>query len=178
MRYFRKVIGEQLYLSPVNTDDAEIYIKWMNDKAVASGFGQYSWVVSSKNEMKWLYEPGSDTQRYAIVLLDGDVMIGCISLQNIDHRSRNAFIGIFIGEEEHRSKGYGAEAIRLILDYGFNTMNLHNVMLSVDADNKAGISCYKKVGFRECGRRREWIFKDGEYVDKIYMDMLESEFGK
>ena len=57
-------------------------------------------------------------------------MIGCISLQNIDHRNRNAFIGIFIGEEENRSKGYGAEAICLILDYGFKTMNLHNIMLS------------------------------------------------
>jgi len=50
--------------------------------------------------------------------------------------------------------------------------------LSVDADNQAGISCYKKVGFRECGRRREWIFKDGKYIDKIYMDILESEFRK
>lgn len=178
MRYFRKIIGQRLYLSPVNPDDAETYLKWMNDKAVAGNFGQYHWIVSSKNEMKWLFEPASDTHRYAMVLLNADVMIGCISLQNIDHRSRNAFMGIFIGEEEHRSKGYGAEAIRLILEYGFQTMNLHNIMLSVDADNHAGISCYKKVGFRECGRRREWIFKDGKYIDKIYMDILESEFRK
>ena len=56
-------------------------------------------------------------------------------------------------------------------------MNLHNIMLSVDADNKAGITCYKKVGFQESGRRREWIFKDGKYIDKIYMDILEREFG-
>ena len=119
MRYFRKIIGERLYLSPVNTGDAEKYIKWMNDKAVASNFGQYSCMVSSINELKWLFEPGSDVHRYAMALLEGDVMIGCISLQNIDHRSRNAFLGIFIGEDEHRSKGYGAEAIRLILDYGF-----------------------------------------------------------
>lgn len=177
MRYFRKIIGERLYLSPVNSDDAENYIKWMNDKAVACNFGQYSWVVSSKSELKWLYEPGSDVHRYAMVLLDGDVMIGTISLQNIDHLNRNAFLGIFIGEEEHRSKGYGAEAIRLILDYGFKTMNLNNIMLSVDADNSAGITCYKKVGFREAGRRREWKFKDGKYIDRIYMDILAREFG-
>ena len=177
MRYFRKIIGERLYLSPVNTDDAETYIKWMNDKAVAIYFGSYSSIVSSKNELKWLLEPGSDMQRYAMVLLDGDIMIGCISLQNIDHRNRNAFLGIFIGEEERRSKGYGAEAIRLILDYGFKTLNLHNILLSVHADNPAGIACFKKAGFRESGRRREWIFKNGKYIDVIYMGMLEREFG-
>jgi RimJ/RimL family protein N-acetyltransferase len=171
------MIGERLYLSPVNTEDAETYIKSMNDKAL-DGFSPYYSVISSKNDLKWLFEPNSDIQRYAIVLLDEDIMIGCISLQNINHRNRNAFIGIFIGEEEHRSKGYGTEAIRLILDYGFKTMNLHNIMLSVFADNTAAITCYKKVGFRESRRRREYVFKDGKYIDKIFIDILENEFVK
>jgi RimJ/RimL family protein N-acetyltransferase len=178
MCYFRKIVGERLYLSPisVNDDDAENYIKWMNNKAVANNFGQYNRVVSSKSDMKWIYEPGNDMQRYAMVLLDGDVLIGSISIHNIDHLNRNAFIGIFIGEEEHRSKGYGAEAIRLLLEYGFKTLNLHNIMLTVHADNYAGIACYKKVGFREVGRLPEWVFKDGQYTDKIYMGILEREF--
>jgi len=178
MRYFRKIIGRRLYLSPLNADDAENYIKWMNDGDVAVNFGQYSSAVSSKNDLKWLYEPGDDVQRYAMVLLDGDVLIGAISLQNIDHLHRNAFLGIFIGDKEHRNKGYGAEAIRLVLDYGFKTLNLNNIMLSVHADNSAAIACYKKAGFREAGRRREWIFKDGKYFDKIYMDILAREFGR
>ena len=176
MPYFRKMVGERLYLSPVNTEDADTYIKWMNDKSVANNFDQYPRMVSSKSDMKWLFEPGNDMHRYAIVLLDSDVMIGSISLHNIDHLNRNAFIGIFIGEEEHRGKGNGTEAIRLILDYGFNTLNLHNIMLSVSADNRAGIACYKKAGFRETGRRREWKFKDGKYTDVIYMDILENEY--
>ena len=177
MRYYRKIIGERLYLSPVNAEDVETYIKWMNDEAVAVNYSQYSSVVSSKNELKWLYEPGSGIHRYAMVLNDGDVLIGSISLQNIDHLNRNAFLSIFIGEEEQRNKGYGAEAIRLILDYGFKTLNLHNIMLSVHAENYAGINCYKKVGFREAGRRREWVFKNGKYLDVIYMDILAREFG-
>ena len=175
MKYYKKIVGERMYLSPVSADDADIYIRWMNE-TVARNFGQYSLVVSSKNDLKWLYEPPSDMQRYAMVLLDGDVMIGSISIHNIDHLNRNAFIGIFIGEEEHRNKGYGAEAIQLILAYGFKTLNLHNVMLSVHEDNIEGIACYKKIGFREVGRRREWLFKNGKYIDIIYMDMLECEF--
>ena len=176
MRYYPKIIGERLYLSPTNAGDEEQYVKWMNDKAVAVNFSQYKVVVASKNELKWLFEPGNDVHRYAIVLADGDVMIGSISLHNIDHLNRNAFIGIFIGEEEHRGKGYGAEAIRLILGFGFNTLNLNNIMLSVDADNIAGIKCYKNVGFSEAGRRREWKFMEGKYVDVLFMDMLAREY--
>ena len=176
MRYFPKIMGDRVYLSPVNTDDAETYVRWMNDPAVAINFGQYPQVVSSTNELNWLFEPPNDIQRYAMILTDGDEMIGCISLQNIDHKNRNAFIGIFIGEAERRNKGYGAEAMRLLLGYAFRTMNLNAVMLSVHEDNIGGITCYKKVGFKEAGRRREWVYKDGQYVDVVYMDILAREF--
>ena len=178
MPYFRKIIGEHLSLSPVSADDGDTddYLKWMNDKSVATNFGQYNRAVSSKSDLKWLFEPPSDMQRYAILLLDGDELIGSISIHNIDHLNRNAFIGIFIGEEEQRSKGYGTEAIRLLLEYGFKTLNLHNIMLTVHADNYAGIACYKKVGFREVGRLPEWVFKDGQYTDKLYMGVLAQEF--
>ncbi len=177
MKYYKKILGDRIYLSPINTDEVDSYLKWMNDESVAVPFGQYHRIVSSKNDMKWLYEPNSDMHRYAIVLIKDDILIGNISLHNIDHLNRNAFIGIFIGEKEQRGKGYGAEAIRLILNYGFKTMNLHNIMLTVHADNYEGISCYKKVGFREVGRLHEWIFKDGKYVDKIYMEMMKRDFG-
>ena len=180
MRYFRKIVGDRLYLSPVsaNDDDAENYIKWMNDKDVAVNFGQYNRVVSSKSDLKWLYEPPGDMQRYAMVLLLDDVLIGSISIHNIDHLNRNSFIGIFIGDEKHRSKGYGAEAIRLLLEYGFKTLNLHNIMLTVNADNYAAVACYKKVGFREVGRLPEYVLRNGQYVDKLYMSILEREFNQ
>ncbi len=177
MGYYRKITGERLYLSPVSIDDADIYIRWMNE-TVARSFGQYPLVVASKSDLNWLFEPPVNMQRYAMVLLDGDVLIGSISIHNIDHLNRNAFLGIFIGEQEYRSKGYGAEAIRLILAYGFDTLNLHNIMLSVNADNAAGIACYKKVGFQEVGRWREWVFKDGKYIDRIYMGMLAHELSR
>lgn len=174
--YYKKFMGSRIYLSPVDSEEVESYLKWMNDEAVAVPFGVYSKVVSSRKDLKWIYEPNSDMQRYAIVLLDSDRLIGSISLHNIDHLHRNAFIGIFIGDEEQRGKGLGTEAIRLILKYGFKTLNLHNIMLTVHADNLAGIACYKKAGFKEVGRLPEWTFKDGKYVDKLYMSILEHEF--
>ncbi len=177
MHYFRKIVGERLYLSPFDADDVEIYTKWaqwMNDRTVADYYGGYHKLVSLASAKTTLDELRG--YRFAMVLLDGDLLIGHISLHDIDHINRNAFLGIFIGEEEHRNKGYGAEAIRLVLGYAFKTLNLHNIMLSVHADNDAAINCYKKVGFQEAARRREGIFKDGKYIDKMYMDILAREF--
>ena len=176
MAYFKKITGENLYLSPVDKKDSEIFIKWMNNDEVALNFGQYHQVVASENNLEWLFNPPQDIQRFSIVLNEMDMMIGCISIQNIDHLNRNAFIGIFIGEQVHRNKGYGGEAIKLMLNYGYNTLNLNNIMLSVNADNIAAITFYMKVGFHEVGRRHEWVFKNGQYIDKIYMDILAREF--
>ena len=176
MSYYKKMMGKNIYLAPIDPRETDSFIKWMNDRAVAEPFGEYGNTISSKDDLKWIYEPPAHMQRYAIVLTEDDELIGSISIHNIDHLNRNAFLGIFIGDEKHRGRGYGREAIGLVLEYGFKTLNLHNIMLSVHADNHAGIACYKKAGFREDGRLREWEYEDGRYVDKLYMSIMEHEF--
>ena len=175
MRYFKKIIGENLYLSPINKDDCEIYTKWLNDVKVSGNLGNYKQMISLMSEQKILEELAVG-QTYAIVLNDNDKLIGNIGFNEIDNITRKASVGLFIGEKENRGKGYGAEALRLILDYGFKTLNLHNVMLIVHSDNERAIACYKKVGFREFGRRREATYKAGRYIDVVYMDILDGEF--
>lgn len=157
MSYYRKIIGERLYLSPLSADDEEIcnkWAEWMNDRAVADYYGGFNNLVTAASAKKTLEELKG--YRFVMILLEGDALIGHISLHDIDHLNRNAFLGIFIGEEAYRNRGYGAEAIRMLLGYGFKTLNLHSIMLSVLADNYAGTACYKNAGFREAGRRREW----------------------
>ena len=114
-------------------------------------------------------------------------MIGTVSLENINYINRSAKLGIFIGEEKHRGKGIGKEAIQLILDYGFHYLNLNSIQLSVFAFNERAIACYKKCGFKEVGRLREAYYLNGKYYeyylngkyyDKILMDILKSEFNE
>lgn len=177
MPFFRKLAGERLYLSPFDPCDPEIctqWTAWMNDKDVADNYWGPHTLVSPARAKKTL--ESLEGHRFAIVLADGDECIGHISLHDIDHLSRCAFLGIFIGDAQHRGRGYGAEAIRLLLGHGFGTLNLGNISLTVHADNVSGIACYKNVGFREVGRRRECVFKDGQYIDKVYMDILAREF--
>lgn len=176
MRYFKKIAGERLYLSPINPDDAEAYTKWLNDYAVGGNLGNYTRLISLQNERPALERMAAEGQNYAIVLNDADTLVGNISLMELDHVSRTASVGLFIGEAEHRGKGYGGEALRLILNYGFGMLNLHNIMLMAHADNAQGLACYKKAGFREFGRRREAKYKNGRYIDVVYMELLADQF--
>ena len=179
MRYFEKLSGERLFLSPMNPGDAEFYTRWLNDPAVAVGLGMYPKMLSLPAEEKYLADLASrSSQDFAMVLRDdqGGRLIGNISLMDLNHIDRTATLGLFIGEEADRGKGYGAEAIRLLLGYGFHTLHLHNIQLHLNGDNAQALACYKKAGFKEFGRRRESKFHSGRCVDQIYMDILDSEF--
>ena len=176
MKYFKKIIGERLYLSPINKSDVETYTKWLNDYDVAAGLGMYRQMISLAAEEKILESLAAEGHNYAIVLQESDVLIGNIGFCNIKQHNRSAEVGLFVGDKENRGKGYGAEALRLILDYGFKTLNYHNVMLHVNSDHEMAIRCYRKVGFKEIGRRREAKFKDGKHIDDVMMDVLSTEF--
>ena len=102
--------------------------------------------------------------------------IGNTDLREIDHRNRSASFGLLIGEPDARGKGYGTEATRLILDYAFTALGLHNVLLTCYEFNLAGLRAYQKVGFKEIGRRRQCRWLNGRLWDEIYMDYLATEF--
>lgn len=85
-------------------------------------------------------------------------------------------VGLFIGDEENRNNGYGQDTLNLLLDYGFNYLNLKNIMLKVFSFNERAINCYKKVGFKEIGRRRQSYYLKGKFYDDVYMDILREEF--
>lgn len=175
MKYFEKIGGDRLYLSPVNVEDNEIYIKWMNDKSVSENIGNYSRMISLVTKEDWIKKETLG-YNFAIILRENNELIGNISLVDVHHVNQTATLIIFIGERENRNKGYGKEAIKLILDYGFNTLNLNNIMLKVYSFNRNAIRSYEKLGFRRIGSRRKAIYRDGKFYDKIYMDILKEEY--
>lgn len=179
MKYYKKLIGERIYLSPVNIEDAEKYVEWFCDFSMADGIGQSSKLVSVESEREWIQNSLKNNEYvFGIVDLKNDQLIGNCGIHDINAKDRTAIVGIFIGEEENRSNGYGTETLGLLLDYGFNYLNLNNIMLSVMSFNERAIGCYKKVGFKEIGRRRQCYFLNGKYYDEIYMDILKEEFKK
>lgn len=177
MKKFKKLIGERIYLSPRSLEDTELYTKWLNDMEVTDYTGRTSSVMTYDAEVKYLETRNLDMEpAFAIVTLEDDKLIGSISLENINTSNRTAVLGIFIGDENYRSNGYGTEAIRLLLDFAFNYMNLNSIKLDLVSCNERALKCYKKCGFKECGRWRKSKFVNGKYYDTIIMDILAEEF--
>ena len=178
MKYFKKLVGERIYLSPINAEDIEKFTQWLNDFGVTDYLGISGTLTTLQSEKKYLEESDNTVAGFAIVTLDKDEMIGTVSLNRINNTHRGATLGIFIGNKEYWNNAYGTEAIRLILDYGFNYMNLHSVRLSLLSFNERALKCYKKCGFKEAGRLRENRYINGKYHDTIYMDILAEEFNE
>ena len=176
MNYLKKLVGERIYLSPRRTEDLEKYTEWMNDFEVTDYIGRSHQIMTIEAEKKYLEENINEEAVFAIVDIEKNKLIGTIGLNKVNHFKRTATLGIFIGDKDYRNKGYGTEAIKLILDYGFNYLNLNNINLDLLEVNERAFACYKKCGFKEYGRRRKCRFVDGKYYDLIEMDILNEEF--
>ena len=178
MKYFKKLVGDRIYLSPRNSEDAEIFTEWLNDFETTDYLGRSGIITTLDAEKKYLEENNSPEASFVIVTIDDDKMIGTISLECINHTNRCATLGVFIGNKNYRGEGYGTEAIKLILEYGFKYLNLKNVKLNLMEFNERALKCYKKCGFKEYGRRRKCKFVNGKYYDSIEMDILAEEFNE
>ena len=103
--------------------------------------------------------------------------IGICGLHGIDWISRRATFGIAIYAKDRWSKGYGTEALMLILNYAFSSLNLLRVELDVYAHNTRAQKVYERCGFVHEGVRRKRIFKDNVRHDSIMMGILHEEWG-
>ncbi len=177
MKYYKKLVGEKVYLSPVSEEDIEQYMKWMSDFNVTDYIGRSSSIVTLPGEKEWIADATSGNKIvFSIVKLENDELIGNIELMHYKVSDGRATLGILIGSDDNRSKGYGTESINLLLDFAFNYMNLHSVELSVLDTNARAQRCYQKVGFKEVGRERQARYINGKYHDEIDMDILREEF--
>lgn len=177
MKYIKKLVGEKVYLSPINIEDAEKYVVWLNDFEVSDRLGRSNQILTVEQEKEWILENTKEPNyQLAIVLIEQDKLIGNIGFMGVDTINRRAELGIFIGEEQDRNKGYGTEAICLLLEYGFSYLNLSNIMLKAVSFNDRAIHTYEKVGFKEFGRRRKCCYTAGTYYDHVYMDIVKEEF--
>lgn len=179
MKYFKKIEGERVYLSPPNLDDIGIYVKWLSDRAVTDGLGdshRFMNLVNEKEYMESAMKKGD--WWFTIILNESDKLIGSIGLIDVNHVYGSAKVGVLIGEAENRGKGYGTEAMKLLVGYCFDVLNLHNIMLEVFEFNENAYKSYLKVGFKEMGRRRNAFYLNNKRHDVIYMDITREDWYK
>jgi len=172
------LIGDRIYLRPLDEEtDLDRCLGWINDPEVLTTLGRRH-PTGRAAEREWLQEQykSEEQMNLAIVLVDGDRHIGNCGFNEIDYVNRNAVFGILIGEKDAWGQGYGPEAARLILKYGFEELGLHRIGLDVYSHNPRAIRAYEKAGFVREGTLRESYYRNGVYHDTIVMSVLESEW--
>ena len=141
-------------LRAVTPEDAPLYCRWMKDAFVTENYGGAD--VDFTEEMaRGFFASRQGKPSFLILARPGDRPVGFCELTGLDETVRSATLGMFIGEAAVRGHGLGTAALGTLLEYGFGTLRLHSIWLSVWAGNVPALSLYRRAGFREAGRRRD-----------------------
>lgn len=172
------ITGEKVALGPWSRAILPVQLRWDND-FLFSTLGGDSVRPRTKESLEADYERVKDDRERAIFAIYERAAlrpIGLTNLRDIDHVHRTAEFGIGIGERDCWGKGYGTEATILVLDYVFNVLGLHNVLLDTTTFNERAVRAYTRAGFREIGRRRQAHRVGDNVYDVIFMDCVATEF--
>lgn len=174
------IFGERIRLRLMDKQDVPLFVPWLNDPDVRRGITVYL-PVSLSFEEAWFEEVSKGPPEQLPLMIevkegDGWTPIGNIAVFGLNTRARNAEIGILIGDKSYWNRGFGTEAMELILKHGFDTLNLHRMHLRVLKNNPGAIKAYEKAGFVHEGIQRQAEYNNGEYIDILMMSVLEDEW--
>ncbi|MHA1999424.1 MAG: GNAT family N-acetyltransferase [Promethearchaeota archaeon] len=174
--------GQYVRIRPLETADLDAIMavtnnyhtrKYLNRKFPVSRIQEEEWLESVKG-----LADKREEFIFAIERKDDLKFLGTCSIRDIDFMNRSCSMGIVIFEPANQDKGYGLDAILLLMDFCFNFLNMHRLELEAMEYNERAIHVYRKAGFKEVARKRESHFFAGQYHDILVMDILDGEFWK
>jgi len=146
--YFKKLVGKKCYLSPVDVADFQKYTEWLNDLEITRNLLASSWSVTELGEKEAL-ETLSKEHSYAIVDLKSNELIGICGLHDLSHLYRRCELGIFIGNRAFLGLGYGEDAVRELVKYAFEYLNMRNILLRVFEFNHGLFAATRKLASKK-----------------------------
>ncbi|WP_025685326.1 GNAT family N-acetyltransferase [Paenibacillus maysiensis] len=170
--------GDRIKLAAVREEDAETMFKWGEDAEYLRNVDTDLALPYTLKQMKSEGSPSSNEVYFRLRTLADDVLIGFVAIHGIEWNNRIGQLAVGIGNADYRGKGYGAEAVRLILRYAFYELNLNRVGLDVIEYNEQAIRTYEQAGFQYEGRVRSAVLRDGNSYDRIMMGILYSEWNE
>jgi RimJ/RimL family protein N-acetyltransferase len=172
------VPGAQVFLSHVRQSDVPLFARWFADLELTAYIGLLGVAFTPAQEQQW-YDGLADSKEkiFAIIVREGQHLIGSITLHNIDQHHGIAELGIAIGDKTAWGQGFGSQATRLMADYGLTFLGLHTIYLWHAAYNSRGHRAYLKAGFRESGRIHGGVLLDGQRYDRVLMEATRESLG-
>ncbi len=171
--------GEKVYLSPLTKNDiSEEYISWLNDKEVCKGNSHATFPNTYLKTLAYVesIENSKTEIVFSIRWKKNGIQIGNASLQNINWVNKSGEMAMIIGNKNYWNKGIGSDVLKLLIDYGFNTLNLNRISSGTPVTNNGGNKICEKNEMKKEGLLREALFKNGKYLDVVIYSILLKDF--
>lgn len=175
-----RLVGQRVMLREYRTDDLPWIRQWVNDPEIVRQLSDIFLYPhpeqSTEAFLDAMLDGSSDSKGFVIADPASEAYIGQVNLDSIDWKNRVGTVGIVIGSTEQMGLGYGTEAMKLLVRFAFQEMNLNRLELQVYDFNERAIRSYSNCGFVEEGRLRERQYKNGKYLDVVQMGILKSDW--
>ena len=168
------IAGEHVILRAFERDDAERCYRWMNDPNIVRTL-KSRYPIAFQNEIEWLdraMQPNANERHFAIERKDDRTHIGNASIHDIEWVSRTAAFGLFVGEPSAWNRGFGGDAIRTLVRFAFDEMNLRKLRISVFEYNDRAKHVLETQGFVQEGRLRREFYREGSYHDLLILSIF------
>ena len=167
---------KKVRLRPLQESDLAHFQRWLGDAELRRWLGSVTEQPTVAEEFDWYVSRRQDPDTILWSIEDADgTLLGNVELR-LSALNRRAAVGIGIFDRGEWGKGYGTEAMRLVLDYAFGELKLNRVELATDEDNVRAIRSYEKCGFVREGLLREHRQIDGSPSDSVAMAILRSDW--
>lgn len=174
--------GKRVTLRGLEQSDSSEMLSYWNRREFLDYSGRTSSLTREELitliEDTWKERKQEKSFTFGIVNKENSLLIGYIKLKILNRISRRGKLSIGIFNPSYRDMGLGTEALNLITDYSFSTLNLLSLELNVFNNNQRAIACYSKIGFKKVGLRRKADYVNGKFLDDLVMDLLVDEWSK
>lgn len=170
--------GKLVRLVPMDPEtDAKLMANWgCNSEYARLLDSDPAMLWTPKQVEEWFLKNDEEMVNFMIHTLADDRTIGMIDLSGFNWSAGHCWVGIGLGEPEFWGKGYGSDAMNVLLRFAFRELNLNRVNLNVFEYNPRAIRSYEKVGFKHEGCCRQFMMREGKRWDIVYMGILRREW--
>ncbi|MFV0541618.1 MAG: GNAT family N-acetyltransferase [Aestuariibaculum sp.] len=169
--------GKNIHLRALEPEDLEFLYTIENDELV--------WEISNtqtpysryilKQYLEQAHQDIYEAKQLRLVVCNSKgATLGLIDLFDFDFKNKRAGIGIVIKNIKDRGKGYGKEAIKLLVEYSFSHLGLHQLYCNIPEDNKASIALFSSQGFKNIGLKQDWIYTNNAYKNEYLFQLIKN----
>lgn len=167
--------GEHIYLRALEPEDLEFIYDLENDEAIweisntQTPYSQFLIKQYLENAHKDIFE----VKQLRLVITNYEkAPLGLIDIFDFDFKNRRAGIGVLIKQPSNRTKGFGKEALELLINYCFTHLGLHQLYCNIFEENKASIRLFENQGFKKIGLKKDWNYVNGSFKNEYLFQLI------